>query len=1000
MRYLLIATLLFCNYLISAQAEIAKVDLFIPFVAGKDSGKNFADTSATYFYVDQKIKHELYNAYAQNIDLVVPDKGNVVRMKSTQLFSKNFKISTDDHRVFFPQSYYRVYQSIVDEEIYTLILMADGVAFFYSDDKGNHELTKTSEGIYKHTVSLINQDDGVGCEVIVSHNEERSVKQLNRSSISNECVDVYFEIDNAQYNKTKGSNPAQYIQSTTNWLVSLVAQVNIQYNRIGIPLKISGAKIYTNLDPYAVHTSSSSTLYAFADSMNRQGFNGRLAHLLVGRGIGGGVAFLNSLCSNFSNTAVSGNLNAGVTGYPSYSWNVMVVAHELGHNFGSNHTHDCVWNGNNTAIDGCQNPSSCPDVPNPPQGGTIMSYCHLQSVGINLALGFGPQPGTLIYNRFENAVCNLSTDCSATPPINDICITAKNLPPNRTCLIYAADNLDATPSAGVANTACVNGSSFKDVWFTSTVSNNGNLVIETKQVASGMQDMVIEVYTGNCDALTYYTCDDNNGDGDHAKVTINDIDLANDVIYIRVVEKMDGTGKFGMCITSVDVPCDTISANSLEEFYDALGGSSWTQNSGWVSAASGNCDYCTWHGVYCNYLGLVDSIVLANNNLSDTLVASLQLPLSLKKLDLSNNAIEGKLPPQWLSLSKIVELDLSSNMINDTIPHLYNRYKNLRKIDLHDNAFYGYLPPNTAYLAAFNYMDVSNNNLTGCFEPSMLTMQNDYLNLTGNVGLPANGSTTLFFIDSTGNDADLDHHCYKMNDCNDFSNVVYNGAIELCDLIDNDCDTLVDEGLAMENKFILASGNWNNDAAWSLGHKPKVCETVVIGDGTGSFLSEISTQSSFNVKSLFVHANSEVKVNTNGYLTIRAGNLLNHGTVKNYGYLSLYVYNATKPDTAFVNKGIFSNEVNAGLYFNNFLKAGIVNHSMGTITNNGNISLGMYETPPVHYGLINKGLVNNFGSININGNALYEFIKVEDNGVLNTKVMGKINLGRSSVGGN
>jgi Metallo-peptidase family M12/Putative metal-binding motif len=996
MRYLLIATLLFCNCLLKAQSELAKLDLFVPYSMEKD--QNLKDSTTTYFTIDQSIKDGLYKAYPQSLDLVVPGKGSVVRMKSIQLFSKNFKITTDDKRVFYPQSFYRVYQSIMDDEIHTLVLMADEVAFFYSDKNGNHELTRSSNGIYKHTVSLIHLDEDTGCEVIESRDDDRSNPSPTRSTFNNECVDVYFEIDNAQYNKTKGSNPAQYIQSTTNWLVSLVAQVNIQYNRVGIPLKISGVKIYTNLDPYSVHTTSSSTLYAFADSMNRQGFNGRLAHLLVGRGIGGGVAFLNALCSNFSNTAVSGNLNAGVTGYPSYSWNVMVVAHELGHNFGSNHTHDCVWNGNNTAIDGCQNPSGCPDIPNPAQGGTIMSYCHLQSVGINLALGFGPQPGTLIFNRFENALCNLSTDCSATPPINDICITAKNLPPNRTCLAYAADNLDATPSAGISNTACVEGSTFKDVWFTSTVSNAGNLVIETTQVASGMQDMVIEIYTGNCDALTYYTCDDNSGDGDHAKVTINDIDLANDVIYIRVIEKIDGTGKFGVCITSADLPCDTITANKLEDFYNALDGANWTQNSGWVNAASGNCDFCTWHGVYCNYLGLVDSIVLANNNVSDTLLASLQLPISLKKLDLSDNVIEGKLPSQWLSLSKLVELDLSNNMLNDTIPNLYIRYKNLQKIDLHGNAFHGYLPPNTAYISGFNYFDVSNNNLTGCFEPSLLTMQNEYLNLTGNAGLPVSGSTTLFFIDSTGNDNDFDHHCFKMNDCDDFSNTVYEGAMELCDLIDNDCDTLVDEGLAMENKFILANGNWNNDAAWSLGHKPKVCENVVIGDGTGSYLSEISTQSSFNVKSLLVHANSEVKVNTNGYLTVRAGNIVNQGTIKNFGYLSLYVYNATKPDTAFINSGIFSNELNAGLYFNNFLKIGILNNSMGTITNNGNVSLGLYETPLVHYGLVNKGLINNFGSININGNALHEFIRLDDDAVLNTKVTGKINLGRSSVG--
>lgn len=86
--------------------------------------------------------------------------------------------------------------------------------------------------------------------------------------------------------------------------------------------------------------------------------------------------------------------------YPEYSWSVLVMAHEFGHLFGSYHTHACAWNGNNTAIDGCVEPenNACSRPPIPANGGTIMSYCHQQAVGINFNLGFGLQPGNVIRN--------------------------------------------------------------------------------------------------------------------------------------------------------------------------------------------------------------------------------------------------------------------------------------------------------------------------------------------------------------------------------------------------------------------------------------------------------------------------------------------------------------------------------------------------------------------------------------------------------------------------
>ena len=120
------------------------------------------------------------------------------------------------------------------------------------------------------------------------------------------------------------------------------------------------------------------------------------------------------------------SLSTTVTVYPTYTWNLNVNCHELGHCFGSPHTHACAWGPNgNTQIDDCGSEAgypegSCYDSLNPiiPAYGTIMSYCHLGdsgSNGIDLALGFGSEPGDTVRARYNAATCTNGTSCSPLP---------------------------------------------------------------------------------------------------------------------------------------------------------------------------------------------------------------------------------------------------------------------------------------------------------------------------------------------------------------------------------------------------------------------------------------------------------------------------------------------------------------------------------------------------------------------------------------------------------
>ena len=71
-----------------------------------------------------------------------------------------------------------------------------------------------------------------------------------------------------------------------------------------------------------------------------------LAHFISGASLGGGVAYVDVLCSPGFGFGVSGNISGNIdwgtwTGAAAgFTWDFMVVAHELGHNFGSQHTQD------------------------------------------------------------------------------------------------------------------------------------------------------------------------------------------------------------------------------------------------------------------------------------------------------------------------------------------------------------------------------------------------------------------------------------------------------------------------------------------------------------------------------------------------------------------------------------------------------------------------------------------------------------------------------------
>jgi Metallo-peptidase family M12/Secretion system C-terminal sorting domain/Fibronectin type III domain/Reprolysin family propeptide len=232
-------------------------------------------------------------------------------------------------------------------------------------------------------------------------------------SVVNGCVRVFLEADHELFVE-KGS-----VQNTVNYLMGAWNQVAALYTVEQINITISQILVWTTPDTYST-SSSAAALNQFQTF--RTSFNGDLAHL-VGTGGNnlGGIAYLDVLCVNSYRYAFS-DITGSYNTVPTYSWTVEVMTHEMGHNLGSNHTQWCGWSGG--PIDGCFTPEGgCAPGPAPTNGGTIMSYCHLTSYGINFNHGFGPQPGNRIRSEVGGATCLAATctpasSCGAPTDLN------------------------------------------------------------------------------------------------------------------------------------------------------------------------------------------------------------------------------------------------------------------------------------------------------------------------------------------------------------------------------------------------------------------------------------------------------------------------------------------------------------------------------------------------------------------------------------------------------
>jgi Metallo-peptidase family M12/IPT/TIG domain len=279
--------------------------------------------------------------------------------------------------------------------------------------------------------------------------------------------------------------------TATNYIVSMFAQINVMYERdLAVQLLVGTTilRVGAGSDPYVQPSSgyaSASQLGEFSNYWyaNYGNVSRTVAAMLSGKGSASsasGIAWVGGLCSTSHGYSFSQPVLADYL-----SIDALIVGHEIGHNFGSVHTH-CY----SPPIDQCYNleggcwsgPESCPapsTINGAPAVGTIMGYCHLLG-GCSTSMVFHPRTVQVISPNISGAL--------------GVCMTAGNLPRSVTGISPATG-----PSTG-GTAVVISGSNFQNgdtvtiggVAATSVnVSGPGTITAVTGAHPTGAVDVVV-----------------------------------------------------------------------------------------------------------------------------------------------------------------------------------------------------------------------------------------------------------------------------------------------------------------------------------------------------------------------------------------------------------------------------------------------------------------------------------------------------------------------------
>ena len=451
MRYLSVLIFISTSFfsLLGQDVEIVKVidknslAAFDLFTLDKDNfRKNQSTLQELRLQLNPSSLHQIKKTSDEEIILSLPwFDGEQKKIKLTQspILSPSYKLTTSAGQIKSESDIRTYHGSFLEGKgVMSLTMSDDELRAILSIGDANYQITKDNKKSNSYVLfdivhagarkdyGCFSDDQLISARLPESH-------QSSTKSTSDHCIPIYIETDFTTFSHFNGD-----VSSVESYMIALLNEVALLYSQENINLSLSGMHIVTaEEDDYtATVFDAQEAIEVFAEKRKNH-FFGQLAHFVTVRNLLGGVGWIGTLCSDydtfeadldhdgvvethhFGPYAVSSALDLHIENVPIYTWDVFIFAHELGHNLGSPHTHACAWGSQNLAIDNClpteggcgliEHPIPSEDV------GTIMSYCHLTSTGIDFTRGLGGLPGDLMRTVISNSSCFLSCEVDEIP---------------------------------------------------------------------------------------------------------------------------------------------------------------------------------------------------------------------------------------------------------------------------------------------------------------------------------------------------------------------------------------------------------------------------------------------------------------------------------------------------------------------------------------------------------------------------------------------------------